>query len=78
MNYEQGKQHYTLYYIHCTNSSDAFIQPNLFESWNSLEATGNVQEHTAILEVLVYPLTFFFFTYFYKGKFLQNILYSLQ
>ena len=37
--------------IHCTDSSDALIQPNTLESWNSLVAAANFQQHTAILEV---------------------------
>ena len=41
----------TDYIIHCTDSSDALIQPNSLESWKSLVAAANFQEHTAILEV---------------------------
>ena len=39
------------YIIHCTDSSDALIQPNSLESWKSLAAAANFQQHTAILEV---------------------------
>ena len=37
--------------IHCTNSSDALIQPNSLESWKSLVAAADFQQHAAILEV---------------------------
>ena len=37
--------------IHCTNSSDTLIQPKSLESWKSLVAAANFQQHTAILEV---------------------------
>ena len=37
--------------IHCTDISDALIQPNSLESWKSLVAAANFQQHTAILEV---------------------------
>ena len=39
------------YIIHCTDSSDALIQPNSLESWKSLVGAANFQQHTAILEV---------------------------
>ena len=37
--------------IHCTDTSDALIQSNSLESWKSLVAAANFQQHTAILEV---------------------------
>ena len=37
--------------IHCTDISDALIQPNSLESWKSLVAAANFQQHTAFLEV---------------------------
>lgn len=37
--------------IHCTDSSDTLIQPNSLESWKSLLAAAQFQQHTAILEV---------------------------
>ena len=61
MNYEQRRQwrgmgspkrpKKTDCIIHCTNSSDALIQPNSLEFWKLLVAAANFQQHTAILEV---------------------------
>ena len=44
---EKDRLHYTLH----PDSSDALTQPNSLESWKSLVAAANFQQHTAILEV---------------------------
>ena len=45
------KKKMTDYIIHFTDSSDALIQLNSLESWNSIVGEAKSQQHTAIMEV---------------------------